>query len=1543
MTKVSSSESASRGGRLGVALAAGVQLIVLCGAIAWSTRHAPTPLQRLFEQVPDAEQVLSFEGRSFAAAKVGQPFHSDTAPAAEADERGPIEVRAPNNASQPFTVGSAGLKRGISVTIPGAAPAAGSVERGVLTFANVFPDVDLVAARDPGHFELGFVVRDAGHIGSLPLRIDPPAGGTLEREVGSAALLVRAPDGRPLMRVEQPRAFDARGEQRSGEYEVAGSTVSVRLRLSGLEPPILIDPIFAIPFWTIISDERAPGANVYDAQKGSTETKAIFDATRGAVMLTRPARSQQLEDSRIAFGRPSMWQWFAYESPNSRVAGRGAPQSGPAEQAYWWSSFWNESETFHWINGRWVRSSATGLEGVIDPALAVEPSTQDIVSLGGLAPDFVCENDSFLGASSDASVCHLIERETTTFELEGGAWVPKPLASPPPLRVRGAASAFRDKVVLFGGRAAALGLTQSAQYGAPFPDNLTDRLLNDTWLYDRRNWERVGTSNPPPPREAAQLVFDTRRQRLVLIGGVNAAGVDAFDIWEFDGSDWVQRVMAGDSSLPVSLQTRSGMMAVWHPVRQTTVLFGGIASKLDSCTLSEAEIRAWAASPDRQHDAVAMGCFGGYVHDFWEWDGQQLRQLSGAAYGGTASGLAVFRQLAVAGGGWGPAPSPGAEPAKASGASPLWPWRYDARPEHFKLRTQLEQANLHEPAYSSASPTAEPPQTPRASGSGPAGGVLISPLFASRARPHMVFDAARGKLVIVTPQDASVFETDGASWADVSPATTPFARGTNDFFAATWDATAKRIALFDPQTAGTWYFTDAGGWQRATLSISPPIWNVDPAFRREHDFDFDRNPRQIGTRVAAASVALPQMTFDRARGKTLMLYLGQLWQLDEASWTARAAPPGWDTCAAATLFAYDGARQRAVAVGCHVPAQTYEWDGATWSGPYSSPYDSVVWRTNPGGTSNSSYWSGTLQTTWAHPNALTESRSLGGVSMLDAEGVLRTWTGSEWKRGPKSPSGRECYLAQSLDMDDLGMPNSALNNTSSGYPPAFRDFVPTCLFPPLVEDQANTRLLAFRDSLPGSEELRLQDAQPAWNQVKFTKMNDWTGGYSYGNYATQSPHPHPLELFSAEHLYLSTLSDPNGRELHPLTRPARSPEDDPLTQEGVINNLYWPFRLLPDPTTGRIRVLTHRGMIWELGAEQREGLGEPCVDNLDCVEGYCEQADHSPTGKVCCDQACRGACMTCELRPGLCTPMPAGSADPAFNCAAAGNQCAPTCTGELVGAAGLPQSRCDIVTSGASAAACGDTSCVNGVLSGAGQCREGPGNQQGIRSIQCDVAPSAPCSSGLGCADAKSCKTACTSPADCAGPYQTCAADGKSCISDGKVCHNNGECPKFNDCAADGKMCLPDAVLAASRTRNVEPTSWVAPPVRSAQQLADRLKKMGFPVDAEGRVLFPGTFGDVQLAFNPNLQNPATGIKACVVHIEACVQAVGKWDECVASMPRCEGATPWLGDPAGSDCCPSECLVDYFVSRGSKNEGAALEAMMGSSCYPGLQSFLEGL
>lgn len=115
--------------------------------------------------------------------------------------------------------------------------------------------------------------------------------------------------------------------------------------------------------------------------------------------------------------------------------------------------------------------------------------------------------------------------------------------------------ALRGKVVLFGGRGA------------------RDAILADTWEFDPQvgTWQNVTpTTESPPGRWNATMVYDPTRARCVLFGGGRGFGGLLADVWEWDGSRWTSRdpgVLAANPAWNVA--------ACWQPYDRRILLAGG--------------------------------------------------------------------------------------------------------------------------------------------------------------------------------------------------------------------------------------------------------------------------------------------------------------------------------------------------------------------------------------------------------------------------------------------------------------------------------------------------------------------------------------------------------------------------------------------------------------------------------------------------------------------------------------------------------------------------------------------------------------------------------------------------------------------------------------------------------------------------------------------------------------------------------------------------------------------------------------------------------
>jgi hypothetical protein len=159
---------------------------------------------------------------------------------------------------------------------------------------------------------------------------------------------------------------------------------------------------------------------------------------------------------------------------------------------------------------------------------------------------------------------------------------------------------------------------------------------------------------------------------------------------------------------------------------------------------------------------------------------------------------------------------------------------------------------------------------------------------------------------------------------------------------------------------------------------------------------------------------------------------------------------------------------------------------------------------------------------------------------------------------------------------------------------------------------------------------------------------------------------------------------------------------------------------------------------------------EHCSSDGECPSGYCVDG-------VCCDGACTGACVACNIpgREGTCSPVPAGAADPRAFCLDAG---AATCGRD---------GTCDGVGGCANypfGTTCGVADCQDGVYSPAPKCN-------GVGTCVRTTMSCAPFS----CDPQKAeCRSTCSTDGDCAAP--TVCVSGSCVLSGAALCSSSVEC-----------------------------------------------------------------------------------------------------------------------------------------------------------------------
>jgi hypothetical protein len=166
----------------------------------------------------------------------------------------------------------------------------------------------------------------------------------------------------------------------------------------------------------------------------------------------------------------------------------------------------------------------------------------------------------------------------------------------------------------------------------------------EVWEYDGSQWIKSATT-PPPGRLGQAMVYDARRKRTVLFGGMGARRGEASaplfdDTWEFDGTTWTQARVAGPAprlSPGITYDSKRGLVLLFGGANHERVLndlwaWDGTTWKKLAEGGPEARVMGYLAY-DKRRDRVVL--FGGRLGvpnntnlgDTWEWDGAAWRRV----------------------------------------------------------------------------------------------------------------------------------------------------------------------------------------------------------------------------------------------------------------------------------------------------------------------------------------------------------------------------------------------------------------------------------------------------------------------------------------------------------------------------------------------------------------------------------------------------------------------------------------------------------------------------------------------------------------------------------------------------------------------------------------------------------------------------------------------------------------------------------------------------------------------------------------------------
>jgi hypothetical protein len=210
-------------------------------------------------------------------------------------------------------------------------------------------------------------------------------------------------------------------------------------------------------------------------------------------------------------------------------------------------------DLWEWSGTQWTRMPASGGPSPrASTAMAYDSTRKVTVLFGG-------QNDD--GIFGD------------TWEWDGARWNQRtpPVSPPPRFQHFMVFDASRQKTVLFGG------VQESCTAASP---------CAALWTWDGSTWT-PDTGSPPVPEVNGPMVFDTKRQVVVMVAG--AMNNTVLTVWEWNGSTWTQPMPA---TTPPATAGLACLGAAYDPLRGVTVVAEAF----------------WNAE-------------GGELSQTWEWDG----------------------------------------------------------------------------------------------------------------------------------------------------------------------------------------------------------------------------------------------------------------------------------------------------------------------------------------------------------------------------------------------------------------------------------------------------------------------------------------------------------------------------------------------------------------------------------------------------------------------------------------------------------------------------------------------------------------------------------------------------------------------------------------------------------------------------------------------------------------------------------------------------------------------------------------------------------
>lgn len=185
---------------------------------------------------------------------------------------------------------------------------------------------------------------------------------------------------------------------------------------------------------------------------------------------------------------------MTYDTKREKIVLFGGAQSGTMKNDLW-----------EWNGSHWTLVSTEGPSPRFPAGFVYDAANGYVLLFGGHS----FENQSFMTFGD-------------TWTWNGTTWEPVETDGPSARDgARGVYVPTFEYILLFG--------------GAEITTNIQN--LNDTWVWDGRDWEELDTEGPPA-RVHPVMAFDPEREVIVMTGGSNGPNATLSDTWEWDGESW---------------------------------------------------------------------------------------------------------------------------------------------------------------------------------------------------------------------------------------------------------------------------------------------------------------------------------------------------------------------------------------------------------------------------------------------------------------------------------------------------------------------------------------------------------------------------------------------------------------------------------------------------------------------------------------------------------------------------------------------------------------------------------------------------------------------------------------------------------------------------------------------------------------------------------------------------------------------------------------------------------------------------------------------